>query len=135
MPTAPEIKNIVDSFLIDYEEGNVEELVETKSGLEVKVLNKGIGLSPKGGQYLYVHYYAVLLDNGTCIGESFTKGKPLNFTLNKNQVVRGLEEGITHFKKGGKGFVVMPSKMAYGKKGKGDVPKHADLLFYIELIK
>jgi FKBP-type peptidyl-prolyl cis-trans isomerase FkpA len=70
-----------------------------------------------------------LLD-GTVFDQS-TNG--ISFGL--NQVILGWREGITYFKEGGKGILLIPSDLGYGDRGSGSIPGGAALVFDINLIR
>lgn len=56
------------------------------------------------------------------------------YITNLNEVIPGWTEGISHFKEGGKGKLLIPSHLAYGSRGAGSIPGGAVLIFDIELI-
>jgi FKBP-type peptidyl-prolyl cis-trans isomerase FkpA len=52
-----------------------------------------------------------------------------------NQVILGWREGITYFKEGGEGILLIPSDLGYGDSGSGSIPGGAVLVFDINLIR
>ena len=63
------------------------------------------------------------------------RGKPFKFKLGGEQVIKGLDEGISQLSIGEKARVIIPAKMGYGDHGfPGLVPPNSPLLFDCELI-
>ena len=49
-------------------------------------------------------------------------------------MILGWQEGITYFKEGGEGVLLIPSSLAYGNNGSGPIPGGAVLVFDVKLI-
>jgi FKBP-type peptidyl-prolyl cis-trans isomerase FkpA len=49
-------------------------------------------------------------------------------------VIKGWQEGLQFFGKGGKGMLLVPSKMGYGSKPPAGIRVNAVLIFNIHLI-
>lgn len=58
-----------------------------------------------------------------------------SFTLGKNEVIPGFEQGVTGMKVGGKRVILVPSNLAYGSTGSPSIPPNAGLVFEINLTK
>jgi len=54
--------------------------------------------------------------------------------FSKNSTPRGLIEGLGKMKVGGKARLIMPSSLAYGKDGYGQIPSYTSLIWDIELV-
>ncbi len=106
---------------------------KTESGLYYVIEKPGTGANPKAGNTVTVHYKGYLLD-GTVFDESYGRGEPITFPLGAGQVIRGWDEGIAQFKKGGKGKLLIPSPLAYGSRASGPIPANSILVFDIELV-
>ena len=61
---------------------------------------------------------------------------PLEFRLGAGTVIKGWEQGVAGMKVGGKRTIIIPSPLAYGKRGApgGMIPPDTDLIFDVELL-
>ena len=63
------------------------------------------------------------------------RGKPFKFKLGAEQVIPGLDEGVSQLSIGEKARITIPPKLGYGSKGfPGLIPPNQVLLFDCELI-
>ncbi len=87
---------------------------------------------PSASDTVTVHYHGTLVD-GTVFDSSIDKGQPATFPL--NGVIPGWTEGVQLMKVGDKFRFYIPSELAYGANGVGNViGPNATLIFDIELI-
>jgi len=102
------------------------------SGLQYKVLVEGTGKNPTAGDTVVAHYRGMLID-GTEFDNSYKRGEPL--TIPVTGVIKGWTEALQLMKVGSKWQLFIPSDLAYGEQGAGQVigPNEA-LIFDIELI-
>ena len=124
-------KNMKDgkAFLQDNKKN--EGIVETKSGLQYKVITAGSGAKPKADSEVEVHYRGTLID-GTEFDSSYKRGEPISFKL--NQVIAGWQEGLQLMSKGAKWQLFIPSNLAYGERGAGPIGPNETLVFDVELL-
>lgn len=114
------------------ENGKKEDVVELDSGLQYKVIKKGTGEKPQSDSNVKVHYHGTLI-NGEVFDSSYERGEPVDLTV--NQVIKGWQEALTKMPVGSKWKVYIPSELAYGERGAGDViGPNETLIFDIELL-
>jgi peptidylprolyl isomerase len=117
-----------------------KDTVTTQSGLKYVQVLPGKGNNPKDGQKLKVRYRGTLKD-GT-IFDSNMEDAPFKFSLGAKEVIPGWDEGFKLMKAGEKGYLIIPARLGYGKKGvkspddpkKYVIPPDSDLIFEVELI-
>jgi FKBP-type peptidyl-prolyl cis-trans isomerase len=104
------------------------------SELIIEDLVVGEGDEATKGQTVSVHYVGSFPD-GKVFDQS-TKRGPFSFKLGVGQVIKGWDQGVEGMKVGGKRKLVIPSDLAYGKRGAGGViPPDATLEFEVELLE
>ena len=110
------------------------DTITTKSGLKYLVLSKGTGARAELNKNVEVHYTGYLL-NGKVFDSSVERGDPIEFILGTGQVIPGWDEGIALMNVGDKLRLIIPSNLAYGEKGAGEViPPNSTLIFDVQLI-
>jgi FKBP-type peptidyl-prolyl cis-trans isomerase FklB len=101
-------------------------------GLQYQVIKAGTGATPKATDTVEVNYRGTLLD-GKEFDSSYKRGKPT--TLQVGGVIKGWQSALEHMKVGGKWKVWVPSDLAYGERGAGNViGPNETLVFEIELL-
>lgn len=107
-------------------------VVELPSGLQYKVIKEGNGPKPTASETVVINYKGTLID-GTEFDSSYKRGQPASFPV--SGVIPGFTEALQLMKVGSKYEIYIPSNLAYGETGAGDViPPHATLIFEIELL-
>lgn len=129
-------KDTVDQSAVDediitaYISDNKLNAKATGSGLYYVITSQGSGAQPNSTSSVTVNYKGYLT-NGTVFDQSRSSG--VSFSL--NNVIKGWQEGIPYFKKGGKGVLLIPSALAYGSQAKANIPANSVLIFDIELLE
>ncbi|WP_426189557.1 FKBP-type peptidyl-prolyl cis-trans isomerase [Massilia sp. DWR3-1-1] len=116
----------------------------TETNPLVKIDNVvGTGKEATAGSNIVVHYtgwfYKPLAtrQRGRKFDSSLDAGRePLEFQLGAGRVIKGWDQGVVGMKVGGKRTLIIPSDLAYGKRGAGggSIPADADLIFDVELL-
>ena len=79
--------------------------------------------------------YTGSFESGDVFDTNVGKNRPLVIQMGMKEVIPGFEQGIIGTTKGTKRKIKIPSELAYGKKGGGDViPPNTDLIFEFEII-
>lgn len=115
------------------ENGKRAEVTTTPSGLQYEVITEGDGPVPTAQDQVEVHYTGKLID-GTVFDSSVERGAPATFGV--TQVIPGWVEALQLMKAGSKWRLFIPSQLAYGPNGAGNViGPNSTLIFDVELLK
>ncbi|RPD91658.1 peptidylprolyl isomerase [Aureibaculum marinum] len=125
---------------IDYREQNEQEILayiesnnlnaqKSSSGLYYVIDEPGEGEQPIATSDVTVAYKGYFT-NGTVFDESDANG----ISFNLQRVIKGWTEGITYFKEGGSGLLLIPAHLGYGNSDYAGIPGGSVLLFDINLI-
>lgn len=115
--------------IIQYIEDNNLNATRSNSGLYYVINNEGSGARPTSTSNVTVDYKGYFLD-GVVFDESNSNG--ISFRL--NEVIQGWTEGITYFREGGNGILLVPYNLGYGESGRGSIPGGSVLIFDIRLL-
>ena len=122
---------LADEFLDKNKKDN-NDIKETPTGLQYRVLKEGDGDSPRNTDRVKVHYVGRLVD-GTEFDSSIERGEPSEFGL--NQVIRGWTEGLQLMKVGAKYEFFIHPNIAYGSRPRPKIPGNSMLIFEVELLE
>ena len=107
-------------------------VVELPSGLQYEILKQGTGAKPSASDKVKCHYHGTLI-NGTVCDSSVQRGEPATFGV--SQVIPGWVEALQLMPVGSKWRLFIPSNLAYGEHGAGDVIEpNSTLIFDVELL-
>ncbi len=119
----------------------------TPSGLKYVITRGSMNRKPVVGDTLLVNYTGRLL-NGKVFDSSIQADavagglqqpgrtyEPIQVIVGKGQVIPGWDEGLLLLNENAKATFVIPSNLAYGAQGAGDIPPYSTLVFDIELAK
>ena len=117
-----------------------------QQGPHIEIIDHTIGKGKEAsyGSTVVVNYTGWLYkpmavkQHGRKFDSSLDPGRtPLDFRLGAGQVIKGWEKGVAGMKVGGKRTLIIPSDLAYGKRGSpgpGGIPPDSDLIFDVELL-
>jgi FKBP-type peptidyl-prolyl cis-trans isomerase len=119
----------------------------TPSGLKYIITQPSVKRKPLAGDTVYVNYTGYTLDGRVFDSSIEANAKkaglnqpgrtyePINFVLGSGQVIKGWDEGLLLLNEGSKAKFIIPSDIAYGTEGSGDIPPFSTLVFDVELTK
>lgn len=113
------------------ENKNKPRVKTTASGLQYEILRDGTGPKPAATDTVVVNYAGTLID-GTEFDNSYKRGQPIEFPLNR--VIPGWTEGVQLMPVGSKFKFYIPQQLGYGMHGAGNIPGGAALIFEVELL-
>ena len=109
-----------------------EGVITTESGLQYEIISSGNGDKPQSTDQVTVHYHGTLID-GTVFDSSVDRGEPATFPV--NGVIPGWVEALQLMSIGDKWKLTIPSELAYGERGAGNlIGPGATLIFEVELL-
>ena len=110
------------------------DTITTDSGLKYYFVKKGDGEAAKSGWVMIAHYIGSFED-GSKFDSSRDRDQPFAFSLDKGQVIKGMNEGVSLMHVGDRIVLIIPPDLAYGEKGAGEViPPNSTLVFDVELL-
>ncbi len=127
-----------DDDPIDYDKQNEQEIqdyiaknnldaTKSNSGLYYVIDVEGTGDQPNAFSDVTVNYKGYYTND-----KVFDQNNDITFNL--QQVIPGWTEGITYFKEGGSGMLLVPSKLGYGYNDYKGIPGGSVLIFDIDLL-
>jgi len=121
-----------ENTLITYLADHNYDAQRTISGVYIVMKETGTGPAIKWGDPIKTDYKGTFLD-GKEFDSSYKRGKPLAFRV--GQMIPGWNEALLTRRKGDKFLLLIPSHMAYGKRGfPGAVPPDSNLMFDISVL-
>lgn len=111
-----------------------KDTITTDSGLKYFYSQKGEGEKSISGWVMITEYIGSFTD-GKVFDSSRDREGQFVFVLNEKQVIKGMDEAVSLMRVGDRATFILPSDIAYGEKGAGDViPPNSTLIFDVELI-
>ncbi|MBZ4033209.1 FKBP-type peptidyl-prolyl cis-trans isomerase [Flavobacterium sp. 17A] len=118
-----------DKEITDYLTKNNLTATKSSTGLYYIITEPGTGAQPTASSTVKVAYKGYYT-NGNVFDQSTAAG--IEFPL--SGVIKGWTEGITYFKEGGSGVLLIPAHLGYGSYPRGGIPAGSVLLFDVKLI-
>lgn len=102
----------------------------TAIGTFVKIDEPGTGAQVADGKFVTVKYDGKKVSN-----DSTFDANQFTVQLGVQPFIKGFEDGLRQFKQGGKGTIIIPGYLAYGKDGNGGAFKpYEPLYFKVEIV-
>lgn len=148
--THAEAKEIVNKYFMELQQKAIQEnkengeiflernkekpgVVTLPSGLQYEVITKGSGRKPGKNDKVKCHYEGTLV-NGMVFDSSYQRNEPAVFGV--SQVIPGWVEALQLMSEGDKWKLYIPSELAYGEHGAGElIMPHSTLIFTVELLE
>jgi FKBP-type peptidyl-prolyl cis-trans isomerase len=104
------------------------------SGLYFIESQAGSGNKPKTGDMVKINFAVSLID-GKELFSTVKNGGPMPVEIGKPFENKGFEEAVAMMKKGGKAKLIIPSSLAFGEQGRGQmVAPFTTLLYDLEIV-
>ena len=120
-------------------EKNIEAQKQTE-GYYIVMQSAGKGAQVKKGDKVSVKFTGRFL-NGIIFDSNAESGKPYNFTVGDNEVIKGWDLAVQRLRTGDKVTLIIPSALGYGKEGirrgnsmKYFIPPYSTLVFDFEVL-
>lgn len=114
--------------------GKLPGVKTTESGLQYRVTRSGNsnGPQPAPTDKVRVHYHGQFMD-GRMFDSSYERGQDIDFPL--DAVIKGWTEGVGLMRPCDAWTFFIPSDLAYGPRGRGQIPPATPLMFHVQLIE
>mmetsp|Transcript_78685 Transcript_78685/g.163631 ORF Transcript_78685/g.163631 Transcript_78685/m.163631 type:complete len:1034 (+) Transcript_78685:107-3208(+) len=127
---SPTSKAAASSPVIHHEEVGAEGGVKKMVTLQGDQRN-----FPKEGDFLLIHYTGRLSNTRTVFDSSRKQKRPFRLQYSSSApVIKGWLIALRNMSLGERAVVTIPSKLAYGTRGKGRIPANADLEFDMQVL-
>ena len=109
----------------------------TASGVLVEITNAGDAQKADSGKQVQVLYKGTFLD-GKVFDSNMDKNKPnnqpLSVIIGAQGVIKGMDDALRLFGKGGKGRMFIPAMLGYGPYPNPPIPAYTNLIFEVEVL-
>ncbi len=107
----------------------------TELGVYYIILEEGEGYYPQAGDSLEVGYAGFFTD-GTMFDASdkYEENGTFSFVLGSPDLIAGWNDGMKVINKDAKVQLIIPSQLAYGDTGQGNIPPYKTLVFVIKML-
>jgi FKBP-type peptidyl-prolyl cis-trans isomerase len=121
-------------LLTKYLADNKITAAPTATGIYILASNPGAGMKIDTGCAVQLHFNVTKID-GKEIFSSYSRPEPIKFQYGNRFDTPGLEEAVGTLKKGGKATIIVPSTMAFGEQGRGNlVGPYSTLIYNVEIM-
>lgn len=104
------------------------------SGLYFIETKKGNSQKPKVGDFGKIHFKVSTID-GNVLYSTYDQGEPMMWESGKDFDNKGVTEALSLLSKGSKASIIVPSSLAFGEQGRGQmIAPYTTLLYDLELV-
>lgn len=121
--------SLIERYLLGFDYASVKK----ESGLRIMTVKKGSGKKVTKGNAVTINYTAGFID-GSIFDSTIERNKPFRFVIGKNEVIEGLEEGVSQMNVGDHCIFIIPFRLAYGESKQGVIAPYSTLVFEVDLI-
>jgi len=121
--------SLIDRYILSFD----YQCVTKESGLRIMTIKKGTGKKANKGNSVTINYTAGFID-GSVFDSTIERNQPFSFTLGSEEVIEGLDEGISNMNVGDHCIFIVPFRLAYGDEKSGIIPPYSTLVFEVELV-
>lgn len=105
------------------------------SGLYFNETKKGNNQKPKVGEYAKINFKVSTID-GNVLYSTYEANGPMTWENGKDFDNKGVTEALTMMSKGSKASIIVPSELAFGDQGRGQmIPPCTTLLYDLEMVE
>lgn len=129
-----EFKNTEQTSLKGYLTKNNITVAPLPSGLYFIETQKGNNQKPKVGDYGKINFKVSTID-GRVLYSTYDQGQPMMWENGRDFDNKGVTEALGLMSKGSKASIIVPSSLAFGEQGRGQmIPPYTTLLYDLELV-
>jgi FKBP-type peptidyl-prolyl cis-trans isomerase len=122
-------------LLKKYVEDNKITATPNSLGLYIIETQPGSGIKIDSGCQVKMNYRVTLLDGGKELFSTFERPEPVKFEYGKRIDTQGFEYAVSTLKKGSKARIIIPSSLAFGRRGSGTlVAPYQSLIYDVEIV-
>lgn len=107
-------------------------IITTRSGLQYKIIKKGIGIYPNDNSKVMIDYKGTLI-TGEEFDNSYKRKESAILVVGQN--IKGFSEGLKLMPVGSEFIFYIPQELAYGEQGAGIIQPYSTLIFDVKLLK
>ncbi len=110
--------------------------IATGTGLKFHDFTVGSGAEADTTLAVEFHFIMWLRQDSSVVSSSYFRGLPQVTVLGNENLIQGMEEGLTGMRTGGDRQLIIPPSLGYGAEGYGEiVPPDATLIVEIALLR
>jgi FKBP-type peptidyl-prolyl cis-trans isomerase FkpA len=121
--------------LAQYLEDNNVTVSPTESGVYIIEKVSGSGPVVKTGDRIKAHF-SISTITGSQLYSSYDVGEPMEIEIGRRFDNEGITEALATMRKGTQATVIVPSNLAFGREGRGDmVPPYTTMIYDVEVVE